>query len=54
MHPVGQLDLEVVFGEEDNFRSETIRFEVAAFRTGYNAILGIPAYAKFMALPSYA
>lgn len=54
VNTLGQLNLEVVFGDEKNFRSETIRFEVTPFMTGYNAILGWPAYLRFMALPSYA
>lgn len=53
VHPIGQLDLEVVFVDEENFRSKAIRFKVVPFQTGYNAILGRPAYVKFMALPSY-
>lgn len=51
--PLGRLDLEVVFEDKENFRSETIQFEVAPFRTGYNATLRRLAYVKFMALPSY-
>lgn len=52
--PLGRVELEVIFGDEENFRSETICFEVSLFITGYNAILGRPAYVKFMVLPSYA
>lgn len=54
VHPLKQLDLEVVFADEKNFRSANIRFKVVPFRTSYNAILGWPAYIKFMALPAYA
>lgn len=54
VNPLGQLDLEVVFGEEENFRSETLWFELTLFHTGYNAIFGRLAYVKFMTLPSYA
>lgn len=50
---LGQISLEVVF-LKDNFRSEILCFEVATFRSGYNAILGRQAYVAFMALPSYA
>ena len=32
---------------------EYIKFEVADFESSYNAILGRPALAKFMALPHY-
>lgn len=52
--PLGQVELEVIFGDEENFRSETLCFEVTSFYTGYKAILGRPAYMQFMALPSYA
>src|SRR5579883_1920909 len=47
------LTLPVTFGFEDNYRTEYIKFEVADFDTSYNAILGRPALAKFMAVPHY-
>jgi hypothetical protein len=40
-------------GTPDNFRKETLIFEVVGFRGAYYAILGRPCYAKFMALPNY-
>lgn len=52
--PLGWIGLEVIFGDEENFKSEKIQFEVAPFHNGYNAILGRSAYAQFMAVPSYA
>jgi hypothetical protein len=36
-----------------NFRMETLTFEVVGFSGTYNAIPGRPAYAKFMAVPNY-
>jgi hypothetical protein len=37
----------------DNFRKETLTFEVVGFWGVYHAILGCPCYAKFMAVPNY-
>jgi hypothetical protein len=51
--PLGQLDLPVCFGTPYNFRRETLTFEVVGFRGTYNAVLGRPCYAKFMAVPNY-
>jgi hypothetical protein len=48
-----QIDLPVWFGTPDNFRKETLTFEVVGFRGAYHAILGQPCYAKFMAVPNY-
>jgi hypothetical protein len=36
-----------------NFRTETLTFEVVGFSGTYHAILGRPAYAKFMSVPNY-
>jgi hypothetical protein len=52
--PVGQIALLVTFETRENFRTETIQFEVADFETAYNALLGRPALSKFMAIPHYA
>jgi hypothetical protein len=53
VQPLGQIDLLVLFGTPDNFRKETLTFEVVGFRGAYHAILGCPYYAKFMAVPNY-
>jgi hypothetical protein len=53
IQPLGQIDLPVWFGTPDNFRKETLTFEVVGFRGAYHAILGRPCYAKFMAVPNY-
>jgi hypothetical protein len=36
-----------------NFYTETLTFEVVGFSGTYHAILGRPAYAKFMAVLNY-
>jgi hypothetical protein len=51
---LGQIDLPVTFGRHDNFHTESITFHVAYFDLPYNAILGRPALAKFMAAVHYA
>jgi hypothetical protein len=53
VQPLGQIDLRVWFGTPDNFRKETLTFEVVGFRGAYHAILGRPCYAKFMVVPNY-
>jgi hypothetical protein len=40
VQPLGQLP--VWFGTPDNFRKETLTFEVVGFRGAYHAILGRP------------
>jgi hypothetical protein len=52
VQPLAQIDLPVWFGTPDNFRKETLTFEVVGFRGAYHAILGRPCYAKFMAVPN--
>jgi hypothetical protein len=53
VQPLEQIDLPVWFGTPDNFRKETLTFEVVAFRGAYHTILGRQCYAKFMAVPNY-
>jgi hypothetical protein len=53
VQPLGQIDLLVWFGTPDNFRKETLTFEVVGFKGTYHAILGQPCYAKFMEVPNY-
>jgi hypothetical protein len=53
VQPLGQIDLPVWFGTPDNFRKETLTFEVVGFRGAYHTILRRPCYAKFMAVPNY-
>ena len=50
----GSVTLEVVFGSPDYFRSEELIFDIVPFRSGYHALLGRTAFAKFNAVPHYA
>nr|XP_051221384.1 uncharacterized protein LOC127339589 [Lolium perenne] len=49
-----KISLDVVFGTPNNFRKEKIEFEVVDWESQYHAILGRPAFAKFMEVPHYA
>jgi hypothetical protein len=51
--PIRQIDLPIMFGDLQNFRTETLTVEVVGFSGTYHAILGRPAYAKFMVVPNY-
>ncbi|KAK1667840.1 hypothetical protein QYE76_055999 [Lolium multiflorum] len=53
-YSLGKTSLDVVFGTPNNFRKEKIEFEVVDWESQYHAILGRPAFAKFMAVPHYA
>ena len=50
----GSVTLEVVFGSPDNFRSEELIFDIVPFHSGYHALLGRTAFAKFNVVPHYA
>ncbi|XP_066317469.1 uncharacterized protein [Miscanthus floridulus] len=52
-HPLGQINLPVMFGDQANFCSKVLTFEVVDFLGSYHAILGRPCYAKFMVVPNY-
>ena len=54
VYPLGRISLEVVFGNATNFRKETLDFEVVDWKSQYHAILGRPAFARFMAVLHYA
>jgi hypothetical protein len=47
--PIGQVRLPVTFGTRDNYRTESLDFNVAYIALPYNAILGYPALSRFMA-----
>ena len=47
--PIGQVCLPVTFGQRDNYHTKLVDFDVTHIRLPYNAILGYPALAKFMA-----
>jgi hypothetical protein len=51
--PIGKINLPVTFKDLRNFRIETLTFEVVGFSGTYHAILGRPAYMKFMVVPKY-
>ena len=38
--PLGQIDLSVTFGDQSNYRIETLTFEVVGFPGTFHAILG--------------
>ena len=48
--PIRQVRLPVTFGECKIYRTELIDFDVVHIHLPYNAILGYPALAKFMAV----
>lgn len=50
---IGQLSLPVMFGRTNNFRIESIPFDVIDFETAYNGIFGRPAIAKFLIAMHY-
>jgi hypothetical protein len=52
--PLGKIWLDVVFGTRENFRKEKLEFEVMDFQSQYHAILGRPAYFRFMAVSHHA
>ena len=47
-YPVGRIKLNVAFGDESNYGSESLMFEVVKIKSPYHALLGRPAYARFM------
>src|SRR3954463_5468335 len=51
---LGQIRLEVVFGERGNYMKELIDFKIVDWESQYHAILGRPAFVTFMAVPHYA
>jgi hypothetical protein len=51
--PIEQNVLPVTFGDLQNFRTETLTFEVVGFSGTYQAILRRPVYVKFMIVPNY-
>ncbi|CAN6361584.1 unnamed protein product [Urochloa humidicola] len=51
--PIEQIDLPITFGTPSNFRTEVITFEVVDFHGAYQAVLGRPCYAKYMAILNY-
>jgi hypothetical protein len=52
-YPLGQIALNVYFGNQQNYRREKLDFEVMDWPSQYHAILGRPAFSRFMAVPHY-
>ena len=44
----------LLHGLNHNFRSEELIFDIVPFRSGYHALLGRTAFARFNAVPHYA
>jgi hypothetical protein len=53
-YPLGKIELDVCFGSNSNYHREKLEFKVMDWPSQYHAILGRPAFAKFMAVPHYA
>jgi hypothetical protein len=53
-YPLGEIELDVCFGNSNNYLKEKLEFEVMDWASQYHAILGRLAFAKFMAVPHYA
>lgn len=54
VHPLRRIRLDVIFGNKKISRREALKFEVVNWQSQYHAILGRPAFARFMAVPHYA
>jgi hypothetical protein len=52
-YPLGRIALDVCFGNRQNYRREKLDFEVMDWTSQYHAILGRPAFSRFMAVPHY-
>jgi hypothetical protein len=53
-YPLGKIELDVCFSNSSNYCKEKLEFEVMDWPSQYHAILGRPAFTKFMAVPHYA
>jgi hypothetical protein len=53
-YPLGKIELDVCFGDSAITVEKKLEFEVMDWPSQYHAILGRPAFAKFMAVPHYA
>jgi hypothetical protein len=52
-YPLRKIELDVCFGNSNNYHREKLEFEVMDWPSQYHAILGHPAFAKFMPVPHY-
>ena len=53
MFPLGSITLPVMFGTEENSRTESVQFDVAEVDLPFNAIIGRPALYRFMDIAHY-
>jgi hypothetical protein len=53
VYPLGSIALPVTFGTEENFRTESVVFDVAEVNLPFNAIIGRTALYRFMAIAHY-
>ena len=51
---IGSIALEVIFGSPENYRIEELIFEIAPFRSDYQALLRRTTFARFNVVPHYA
>jgi hypothetical protein len=52
-YPLGQIAFNVCFGNRQNYRKEKLDFKVMDWPSQYHAILGRPAFSRFMIVPHY-
>jgi hypothetical protein len=52
-YPLGRIALNVCFGNRQNYRRDKLNFKVMDWPSQYHAILGRPAFLRFMAVPHY-
>jgi hypothetical protein len=52
-YPLGRIALNICFVNRQNYRREKLDFEVINWPSQYHAILGRPAFSRFMAVPHY-
>jgi hypothetical protein len=52
-YPLGQIALNVCFGNHQNYRRGKLDFEVMDWPSQYHAILRRPAFSRFMVVPHY-
>jgi hypothetical protein len=52
-YPLGRITPDVCFGCRQNYRKEKLDFKIMEWPSQYHAILGRPAFSRFMAAPHY-
>jgi hypothetical protein len=53
VYPLGSITLPVTFGTEENFRTESVQFDVAEVNLPFNAIISRTTLYRFMAIAHY-